>query len=218
MFNSLFQSIVRGSFIGHEDYISAAIAQMSRLSVTSSNSLRRTSPSLRKRAQSLGRLGELAEGETYEYQELNEANRRNGQPVLDWRTRSRQVQSESGNPQPDLKKSFTLNPSDSRTRSKSIHEATMFSEQPALMPRDILLSPRTVPEQLGIAKMDSKSTQRPVSCFYSTYSENDGAKLISGQPKMETQKRPQSTYNFKVCQVIYFYIALIQYCSYSYKI
>ncbi|XP_048063848.1 serine/threonine-protein kinase PAK 6b isoform X2 [Megalobrama amblycephala] len=192
------KSIVRGSFIGHEDYISAAIAQMSRLSVTSSNSLRRTSPSLRKRAQSLGRLGELAEGETYEYQELNEANRRNGQPVLDWRTRSRQVQSESGNLQPDLKKSFTLNPNDSRTRSKSIHEATMFSEQPALMPRDILLSPRTVPEQLGIAKMDGKSIQRPVSCFYSTYNENDGAKLISEQPKMETQRRPQSTYNFKV--------------------
>ncbi|ROL50555.1 Serine/threonine-protein kinase PAK 6 [Anabarilius grahami] len=192
------KSIVRGSFIGHEDYISAAIAQMSQLSVTSSNSLRRTSPSLRKRAQSLGRLGELTEGETYEYQELNEANRRNGQQVLDWRTRSQQVQSESGNPQPDLKKSFTLNPNDSRTRSKSIHEATMFSEQPALMPRDILLSPRTVPERIDIAKMDGKSIQRPVSCLYSTYSENDGAKLISEQPKMETQRRPQSTYNFKV--------------------
>ncbi|XP_051730221.1 serine/threonine-protein kinase PAK 6b [Ctenopharyngodon idella] len=192
------KSIVRGSFIGHEDYISAAIAQMSRLSVTSSNSLRRTSPSLRKRAQSLGRLGELAEGETYEYQELNEANRRNGQSVLDWRTKSRQVQSESGSLQPDLKKSFTLNPNDSRARSKSIHEATMFTEQPVLMPRDILLSPRTVPERLGIAKMDGKSVQRPVSCLYSTYSENNGAKLISEQPKMETQRRPQSTYNFKV--------------------
>lgn len=177
---------------------------MSRLSVTSSNSLRRTSPSLRKRAQSLGRLGELAEGETYEYQELNEANRRNCQPVLDWGTRSRLVHSESGSPA-DLKKSFTLNPSDSRTRSKSIHEATVFSKQPVLMPRDILISPRTVPEQLGFAK----SIQRPVSCLYSTYSENNGAKLISEQPKMETQRRPQSTYNFKVCQVIYLHIALM---------
>ncbi|KAK7134092.1 hypothetical protein R3I94_015824 [Phoxinus phoxinus] len=190
------KSIVRGSFIGHEDYISAAIAEMSRLSVTSSNSLRRTSPSLRKRAQSLGRLGEVVEGETYEYQELNEANLRNGQSVLD--SRSRQVHSESGSPQPDHKKSFTLNPNDSRMRSKSIHEATMFAEQPMLMPRDILLSPRTVHERLGVAKMGGKSTQRPVSCLYSTYRGNEGAKLISEQPKTEAQKRPQSGYNFKV--------------------
>ncbi|CAM4686164.1 unnamed protein product [Leuciscus chuanchicus] len=197
------KSIVRGSFIGHEDYISAAIAEMSRLSVTSSNSLRRTSLSLRKRAQSLGRLGEVVEGETYEYQELNEANLGNGQPVLDWRSRSRQVQSESGSPQPDHKKSFTLNPNDSRTRSKSIHEATMFAEQPMLMPRDILLAPRTVHERLGVARMDGKSTQRPVSCLYSTYRENEGAKLIPEQPKMEAQKRPQSTYNFKANSPIY---------------
>ncbi|XP_077096362.1 serine/threonine-protein kinase PAK 6b [Siphateles boraxobius] len=187
------RSIVRGSFIGHEDYISAAIAEMSRLSVTSSNSLRRTSPSLRKRAQSLGRLGEVVEGETYEYQELNEENLRNGQSVLDWRSRSPQVHSESGSPQPDHKQSFTVNTNDSRTRSKSIHAATMFTEQPMLMPRDILLSPRTVPERLGIAK----SSQRPVSCLYSTFRENDGAKLISEQPKMDAQKRPQSSYNFK---------------------
>lgn len=191
------KSIVRGSFIGHGDYISAAIAEMSRLSVTSSNSLRRTSPSLRKRAQSLGRLGEVAEGETYEYQELNEANLRNAQPVSDWHSRSRQVQSESGSPQPDHKKNFTLNTNDSRMRSKSIHEATMFTEQPMLMPRDILLSPRTVHERLGIAKLDRKSIQRPVSCLYSTY-RDEGAKLISEQPKMEAQKRPQSSYNFKV--------------------
>ncbi|XP_067274441.1 LOW QUALITY PROTEIN: serine/threonine-protein kinase PAK 6b [Pseudorasbora parva] len=192
------KNIVRGSFIGHEDYISAAIAHMSQLSVTSSNSLRRTSPSLRKRAQSLGRLGESVEGEMYEYQELNGANLRNNQSVLDWQAKSKNFQSEIGSPRSNLKKSFTLDPNDSRTRSKSIHEATMFTEQPMLMPRDILLSPRTVHERLTIAKMDGKSPQRPVSCLYSPYSKNDGAKLISEQPKMETQKRPQSTYNFKV--------------------
>uniref|UniRef100_A0A671MY19 non-specific serine/threonine protein kinase n=1 Tax=Sinocyclocheilus anshuiensis TaxID=1608454 RepID=A0A671MY19_9TELE len=180
------QLIVRGSFIGHEDYISAAIAQMSRLSVTSSNSLRRTSLSLRKRAQSLGRLGELAEGETYEYQELNEADRRNGQPVSDWCSRSRQIQSESGSPRPESKNSYTINSTESRPRAKS-----MFMGQPVLMPRDILLAPRT-------DKTDGKPNQRPVSCLYSSYSQNNGARLSSDQPKMETQRRPQSTYNFKV--------------------
>lgn len=40
---------------------------MSRLSVISSNSLRRSSPSSKKRAQSLGQLGELREEESYEY-------------------------------------------------------------------------------------------------------------------------------------------------------
>ncbi|KAL0165313.1 hypothetical protein M9458_041066, partial [Cirrhinus mrigala] len=183
--------IVRGSFIGHEDYISAAIAQMSRLPVTSSNSLRRTSPSLRKRAQSLGRLGELAEGETqYEYQELNEANRRNGGPVSDWHARSQQVQSESGSPRPDSKNNKNSN--ESRPRAKS-----MFMGQPVLMPRDILLAPRTAREEPGIDQTDGKPDQRPVSCHYGTYSEKDGVRLNSEQPKTEMPRRPQSTYNFK---------------------
>uniref|UniRef100_A0A8C1CLS8 non-specific serine/threonine protein kinase n=1 Tax=Cyprinus carpio carpio TaxID=630221 RepID=A0A8C1CLS8_CYPCA len=184
--------IVRGSFIGHEDYISAAIAQMNRLPVTSSNSLRRTSPSLRKRAQSLGRLGEVAEGETYEYQELNEASRRNGQPVSDWSSRSRPVQSESGSPQPESKNSYTVNSTESRPRAKS-----MFMAQPVLMPRDILLAPRTAREGPGIDKRDVKPNQRPVSCLYNTYSENNGVRLNSDQPTIETPRRPQSTYNFK---------------------
>ncbi|XP_016105190.1 serine/threonine-protein kinase PAK 6-like isoform X3 [Sinocyclocheilus grahami] len=185
--------IVRGSFIGHEDYISAAIAQMNRLSVTSSNSLRRTSPSLRKRAQSLGRLGEVAEGETYEYQELNEASRRNGQPVSDWGSRSRQIQSESGSPRPESKNSYTINSTESRPRAKS-----MFMGQPVLMPRDILLAPRTAREEPGIDKRDVKPNQRPVSCLDGTYSGNDGVRLNSDQTETETPRRPQSTYNFKV--------------------
>ncbi|XP_059367978.1 serine/threonine-protein kinase PAK 6b [Carassius carassius] len=184
--------IVRGSFIGHEDYISAAIAQMNRLTVTSSNSLRRTSPSLRKRAQSLGRLGEVAEGETYEYQEFNEASQRNrnGQPVSDWSSRSRPVHSESGSPRPESKNSYTMN--ESRPRAKS-----MFLGQPILMPRDILLTPRTARVGPGTDKRDVKPNQRPVSCLYSTYSQNNGVRLNSDQHR-EAQRRPQSTYNFKV--------------------
>ncbi|CAF95083.1 unnamed protein product, partial [Tetraodon nigroviridis] len=60
------KTIVRGSMIGHGDYIAAMINDMSRLSVTSSNSLRKSSPSARKRAQSLGRLGENIPVPSYE--------------------------------------------------------------------------------------------------------------------------------------------------------
>ncbi|XP_078130735.1 serine/threonine-protein kinase PAK 6-like [Sander vitreus] len=62
------QTIVRGSFIGHDDYISHVISELSGLSVSGSNSLRRSSQSARKRARSLGRLGELAEDESYQYE------------------------------------------------------------------------------------------------------------------------------------------------------
>ncbi len=115
-------------------------------------------------------------------------NRRNGQPV------SRPgIQSESGSPRPESKKQLHINSTESRPRAKS-----MFMGQPVLMPRDILLAPRTAPEGPGIDKTDGKPNQRPVSCLYSTYSEKDGARLNSDQPKIETPRRPQSTYNFKV--------------------
>ncbi|XP_051500295.1 serine/threonine-protein kinase PAK 6-like [Myxocyprinus asiaticus] len=192
------KNIVRGSFIGHEDYISAAIAQMSQLSVTSSNSLRRTSTLLRKRAQSLGLLGELAEGETYEYQGLNDANQKNGQTVSDWHSRSRQVHSESGSPRPGSKKSYTFDTNDAQPRAKSIHEASIFMEQPILMPRDILLLPRTIHEGSKISQPDGKHNQRPISCLYGTYSVTDGTNNKPRVSSVETPRRPHSTYNFKV--------------------
>ncbi|XP_040925534.1 serine/threonine-protein kinase PAK 6b [Betta splendens] len=91
------KAIVRGSFIGHGDYISHVISEMSRLSVTSSNSLRRSSPSARKRARSLGRLGELAEDESYQYEELNRSDGMSWSSTY-WQDRIRQVRSESGSP------------------------------------------------------------------------------------------------------------------------
>ncbi|XP_049913417.1 serine/threonine-protein kinase PAK 6-like isoform X2 [Epinephelus moara] len=94
------KTIVRGSFIGHGDYISHVISEMSRLSVTSSNSLRRSSPSARKRAQSLGRLGEVEEDESYQYEELNcrgDGGKTDGSSTY-WQDRIRQVRSESGSP------------------------------------------------------------------------------------------------------------------------
>ncbi|XP_075871397.1 serine/threonine-protein kinase PAK 6-like isoform X2 [Nelusetta ayraudi] len=88
------KSIVRGSVVGHGDYISQAIAQMSRLSVSSSNSLRRSSPTTaaRRRARSLGRLGELgelAEDQHYQYEALEERKAANGSTY--WQDRIRQA-------------------------------------------------------------------------------------------------------------------------------
>ncbi|KAG7233560.1 hypothetical protein INR49_006835 [Caranx melampygus] len=94
------KTIVRGSFIGHGDYISHVISEMSRLSVSSSNSLRRCSPSARKRARSLGRLGELAEDGSYQFEKLSRSGDQansNGRSTY-WQDRIRQVCSETASP------------------------------------------------------------------------------------------------------------------------
>ncbi|XP_058235717.1 serine/threonine-protein kinase PAK 6b isoform X1 [Hemibagrus wyckioides] len=212
------KEIVRGSFIGHGDYIASAIAEMTKLSVTSSNSLRRTSVTLRKRAQSLGRLGELVEGETYQYQELNEKKQKNGQSLLGWPDWTRQVYSESGSPRPGAKKSATLQPNGLPPRAKSIIEvSTTSTATPRLMPRDILGLPGAGQEgnyahseKLGLynpsmALRSSKANQRPVSCLYNTPTLNQGSKVkprvtpSSELPlvSLETPRRPYSTYDLK---------------------
>nr|XP_055042546.1 serine/threonine-protein kinase PAK 6b isoform X2 [Misgurnus anguillicaudatus]XP_055042547.1 serine/threonine-protein kinase PAK 6b isoform X2 [Misgurnus anguillicaudatus]XP_055042548.1 serine/threonine-protein kinase PAK 6b isoform X2 [Misgurnus anguillicaudatus] len=198
------KSIVRGSFIGHEDYISAAIAQLSSLSVTSSNSLRRSSPSVRKRAQSLGLLAE--EGDIYEYQGLIKANQRNGQPFTDWSARIDPVHRESGSPRPGLEKRYNYDPANDRPRAKSIHEASMFMEEAPLMPRDILFLPRVAQERPAFPKTDGMNNQRPVSCLYNTYNVDDGpnmrSRVTTGPPQVQ-QPRPQSAYNVKISSVGY---------------
>lgn len=215
----LTQEIVRGSFIGHGDYIASAIAEMTKLSVTSSNSLRRTSVTLRKRAQSLGRLGELVEGETYQYQELNEKKQKNGQSLLGWPDWTRQVYSESGSPRPGAKKSATLQPNGLPPRAKSIIEvSTTSTAAPRLMPRDILglqgagqEGNYAHSEKLGLynpsmALRSNKANQRPVSCLYNTPTLNQGSKVkprvtpSSELPlvSLETPRRPYSTYDLKV--------------------
>ncbi|XP_039874345.1 serine/threonine-protein kinase PAK 6-like isoform X3 [Simochromis diagramma] len=94
------KTIVRGSFIGHGDYISHVISELTRMSVSSSNSLRRSSPSARKRARSMGRLGELAEDESYQYEELGHrgGSVKSGGSSTYWQDRIRQVRSDSSSP------------------------------------------------------------------------------------------------------------------------
>ncbi|XP_008326504.1 serine/threonine-protein kinase PAK 6 [Cynoglossus semilaevis] len=93
------KTIVRGTMIGHGDYMTAMINDMSRLSVTSSNSLRKSSPSARKRAQSLCRLGEVSEGDTYQYESLTQEEDDDKDPDMDeWGNRTRNIHSETNTP------------------------------------------------------------------------------------------------------------------------
>ncbi|XP_061651378.1 serine/threonine-protein kinase PAK 6 [Phyllopteryx taeniolatus] len=117
------KTIVRGSMIGHGDYITAMINDMSRLSVTSSNSLRKSSPSARKRAQSLGRLGEVNEGDTYQYEGLiqNDDDEEDAAQDL-WRDKARNIHSECNTPYLGMKKSITLQPNGILPKATSTYE------------------------------------------------------------------------------------------------
>uniref|UniRef100_UPI0037E7436E serine/threonine-protein kinase PAK 6b isoform X1 n=2 Tax=Semicossyphus pulcher TaxID=241346 RepID=UPI0037E7436E len=191
------KTIVRGSFIGHEDYISHVISEMSRLSVTSSNSLRRSSPSARKRARSLGRLGELAENE-YQYEELNhrgDGGKTSGSSTY-WQDRIRQVRSESG--------SSKLN--GALQRAKSTCEVGTEASPPT-------------PQRTGVtgttggqyARSEGAGLrQRPTSCQYNMQTVEAGSRphlrhkaannhlpdLLSSS--RGTPRRPHSTYDLKL--------------------
>uniref|UniRef100_A0A8C1LPI9 non-specific serine/threonine protein kinase n=1 Tax=Cyprinus carpio TaxID=7962 RepID=A0A8C1LPI9_CYPCA len=155
------KTIVRGSMIGHGDYISAMLSDMSRLSVTSSNSLRRSSPSARKRAQSLGRLGEVSEADVYQYEALDE-------PDPHWDEKSRNIHSESSTPYMGLKKSMMLQPNGVLPRAKSSYEVSMsaLDGPPPPPPPSI-----PVPEPPLMMRREFpivfSHNQRPITCFYS---------------------------------------------------
>uniref|UniRef100_A0A8C2I3B7 non-specific serine/threonine protein kinase n=1 Tax=Cyprinus carpio TaxID=7962 RepID=A0A8C2I3B7_CYPCA len=175
------KTIVRGSMIGHGDYISAMLSDMSRLSVTSSNSLRRSSPSARKRAQSLGRLGEVSEADVYQYEALDE-------PDPHWDEKSRNIHSESSTPYMGLKKSAMLQPNGVLPRAKSTYEVSMSALDrpppppalPAPPPPPIPVPEPPRPMYLGgdIGSPTERlmmrrefpivfsHNQRPITCFY----------------------------------------------------
>ncbi|XP_036398399.1 serine/threonine-protein kinase PAK 6 [Megalops cyprinoides] len=171
------KTIVRGSFIGHGDYISAVISDMNRLSVTSSNSLRKSSPSARKRAQSLGRLGEVKEGETYQYEDLGQVDHSGGE--LSWRDRVRNVRSESGSPHLGTKKGVGLQPNGVLPRAKSTYEVSVSSLDKCASPGDgatpspgpYVHSEVSSPTERLVVRREKAPRiappgQRPVSCFY----------------------------------------------------
>lgn len=192
------QTIVRGSFIGHGDYISHVISEMSRLSVTSSNSLRRSSPSARKRARSLGRLGELVEDESYQYEELNRRgdDGKSGGGSTYWQDRIRQVRSESGSPR--------LNGTLQRTKSTCQvgSESTLPTPGP----------PQRTGETGGRYAHSEEAglRQRTTSCHYNPQIVETNSRphprlrpAVNHLPDLlsssrETPRRPHSSYDLKV--------------------
>ncbi|XP_073683585.1 serine/threonine-protein kinase PAK 6 [Garra rufa] len=219
------KTIVRGSMIGHGDYISAMLSDMSRLSVTSSNSLRKSSPSARKRAQSLGRLGEVNEGDAYQYETLDE-------PEPHWADKSRNIHSESGTPYMGLKKSVTLQPNGILPRAKSTFEVSMSClDGPPPPPPPALPAPPPPPipvpepprsmylggdigsptERLMMRRefpIVFSHNQRPITCFYSPTMPMQQPHGDSLTPDMRTTNRllvhpqnspgrPYSSYDLK---------------------
>lgn len=181
----LFQTIVRGSMIGHGDYIAAMINDMNRLSVTSSNSLRKSSPSARKRAQSLGRLGEVNEGDPYQYEGLTQDDEDDEDAGQDhWRDKARDIHSETNTPYLGMKKSITLQPNGILPKAKSTYEVSVSSLEgpsqppqsqniPVLSHGSYMSADVGSPQERVIWKRDFQlprgmpPSQRPIACFYS---------------------------------------------------
>ncbi|KAM9341169.1 serine/threonine-protein kinase PAK 6 [Symphorus nematophorus] len=178
------KTIVRGSMIGHGDYIAAMINDMSRLSVTSSNSLRKSSPSARKRAQSLGRLGEVNEGDPYQYEGLTHDDEDDDEDQDQWREKARNIHSETNTPYLGMKKSITLQPNGILPKAKSTYEVSVSSlegpSQPGQSQNIPVLSHGAYmsgevcsPQERLIWKRDFQlprgipPSQRPIACFYS---------------------------------------------------
>ncbi|XP_028995574.1 serine/threonine-protein kinase PAK 6 [Betta splendens] len=200
------KTIVRGSMIGHGDYIAAMISDMSRLSVTSSNSLRKSSPSARKRAQSLGRLGEVNEGEAYQYEGLTrdheDEDEDDGQDQ--WRDRARNTHSETNTPYLGMKKSITLQPNGILPKATSTYEVGLSSQEAAPPPvpahslpvpsYEAYMSGEVGPQERLIWKRESQPPRggppghRPVACFYSPAMSAQPAP--GGDPGAATELRP----------------------------
>ncbi|XP_033966825.1 serine/threonine-protein kinase PAK 6 [Pseudochaenichthys georgianus] len=178
------KTIVRGSMIGHGDYIAAMINDMNRLSVTSSNSLRKSSPSARKRAQSLGRLGEVNEGDTYQYEGLTQDDDDDDEDVGHWRDRARNIHSETNTPYLGMKKSITLQPNGILPKARSTYEVSVSSLEGPSQPLQsqnipVLSHGAYMSGEVGSAherviwKRDfqlprgMQHNQRPIACFYS---------------------------------------------------
>ncbi|XP_027895257.1 serine/threonine-protein kinase PAK 4-like isoform X1 [Xiphophorus couchianus] len=189
------QTIVRGSFIGHGDYISHVISEMSRVSVTSSNSLRRTSPSARKRAQSMGRLGEVAEDESYHYLEISRRSSsvKAGGSATYWQDRIRQVRSESGSPRANR----------NLQRTKSSSQVSSVSEAAPLSPTSPQRTTYTPEPSVRNGGVGLK--QRPTSYHQAAETGRPQLRPRAGANHLpdllssstETPRRPHSTYDLK---------------------
>ncbi|KAL6095433.1 pak6 [Pungitius sinensis] len=185
------KTIVRGSFIGHGDYISQVISEMSHLSVTASNSLRRCSPSARQRARSLGLLGDLADEESYQYEQLDcRSNNVKTDFSTYWQDRIQQVRSQRGG---------------SLQKAKSTCEVGPLSEATPPMPG----TPQTT-GAIGVGgSTGGRVGQRPGSCDNHLQTVKNSRPHLRPRPAVahlpdllsssrETPRRPHSSYDFNL--------------------
>lgn len=194
LFWFLLQTIVRGSFIGHGDYISHVISELTRMSVSSSNSLRRSSPSARKRARSMGRLGELAEDESYQYEELGHrgSSVKSGGSSTYWQDRIRQVRSDSSSPK--------LN--GALQRAKSTCQVDSSSETTPLK----LDKPQRTGEPSGLYARSEGAELRNRTASYTVETNRHQVRLrpaVGHLPDLlfssrENSRRPHSSYDLQV--------------------
>lgn len=194
LFWFLLQTIVRGSFIGHGDYISHVISELTRMSVSSSNSLRRSSPSARKRARSMGRLGELAEDESYQYEELGHRSGsvKSGGSSTYWQDRIRQVRSDSSSPK--------LN--GALQRAKSTCQVDSSSETTPLK----LDKPQRTGEPSGLYARSEGAELRNRTASYTVETNRHQVRLrpaVGHLPDLlfssrENSRRPHSSYDLQV--------------------
>ncbi|KAG9344847.1 hypothetical protein JZ751_010536 [Albula glossodonta] len=115
------KTVVRGSFVGHGEYIAAAISHLSQLSVSSSNSLRKTSPSERKRAPPQGRQGKV--------QEDGGCGLDNVAPDNEGRARTCAMGSETGSPSRARRKSPAPQHDEAPPKSRSFHKESVPTPQ-----------------------------------------------------------------------------------------
>ncbi|XP_028809023.1 serine/threonine-protein kinase PAK 6b [Denticeps clupeoides] len=190
------KTIVRGSFIGHGEYISAAIMEMTRLSVSSSNSLRRRSPSVRKRAQSMGWIGELPEGDTYQYEELKAEAQRKPSPT-DWKNGINSARIRAGSPQ---LKSSTLDPNATPPRAKSVYEMSLApSSSPSALPSDSgsplsgCYNVRKYASSEAPRPQTYNASQRPASCLLANPVSSQLPNRVGVTTKLERASRDSPT-------------------------
>ncbi|KAJ8409047.1 hypothetical protein AAFF_G00240680 [Aldrovandia affinis] len=155
------KSIVRGSIVGHGEYIAAVISDLSYLSVTSSNSLRKSSPSERKRAPSLERLGEVQENGDHRFKDVTRGD--------DDGARTCNVRSETASPCSGPSRSPAPWPDTGPSLDKLSHEgrdpiSPNEPMPPAGAPDQEGAGPVERPGQnVGVASQSILPNQRPVS-------------------------------------------------------
>lgn len=170
------------------------ISELTRMSVSSSNSLRRSSPSARKRARSMGRLGELAEDESYQYEELGHrgGSVKSGGSSTYWQDRIRQVRSDSSSPK--------LN--GALQRAKSTCQVDSSSETTPLK----LDKPQRTGEPSGLYARSEGAELRNRTASYTVETNRHQVRLrpaVGHLPDLlfssrENSRRPHSSYDLQV--------------------